>query len=89
MATAERLPRNTHAALAFRTDCAYTGGVKKTAHKFTSFESADAAEIVRYRNMTPQERVDLLLELVAQSQSSDETEHRLERVYRIVDLSES
>ena len=63
--------------------------MEKTAHKFTSFESADAAEIVRYRNMTPQERVDLLLELVAQSQSSDEAEHRLERVYRIVDLSES
>jgi len=63
--------------------------VKKTIHKFASFKEADAAEIARYRAMTPPQRMDLLLDLVAQGQPHDEAERRVKRVYRIVELAES
>ena len=61
--------------------------MKRTIQKFASFEDADKAEIVYYRSLTPRQRVDLLLDLVAQGQPSDEAERRLKRVYRIVKLS--
>ena len=63
--------------------------MEKTAQKFASFKEADQAEIAYYRSLTPLQRVDLLLELVAQGQPRDEAERRLKRVYRIVELSKS
>ena len=63
--------------------------MKKTVHKFTSFREADAAEIARYRAMSPRARMSLLLDLVAQGQPRDEAERRLKRVYQIVELAES
>ena len=68
---------------------AYSFQVKKSVQKFASFKEADDAEIARYRAMTPDQRMDLLLDLVAQGQPRNEAERRLKRVYRIVELSES
>jgi hypothetical protein len=63
--------------------------LEKTIHKFRSFEEADKADVAYYRSLTPQQRLDILLELVKRTQPDDEAEHRLKRVCRIVELSES
>jgi hypothetical protein len=61
--------------------------MERVAKIFRSFQDADEAETAYYRALTPPERIDILLELVRRGQSRDETECRLERVYRIVELS--
>jgi hypothetical protein len=63
--------------------------VEKVAQKFGSFKEADEADAAYYRSLTPKQRIDILLEMVAQRQPRDEAERRLKRVYRIVELSES
>ena len=67
----------------------YTPEVEKVVQAFRSFEEADAADAAYYRSLTPQERLDILLELVRRSGSIDEAECRLERVCRIVELAQS
>lgn len=63
--------------------------MEKIIRTFKSFEEADAADAAYYRSLTPAERLDILLELVKQGRSCDESEFRLERVYRIVELAKS
>ena len=53
------------------------------------FAKADKADAAFYRSLTPRERVDILLEMIAQEMPDDEAERRLARVYRIVELSQS
>jgi hypothetical protein len=54
---------------------------------FSDFEEAEAAEHRYYANMTPQERIDLQLELIWRwRQANHETDERLARVYRVVEL---
>jgi hypothetical protein len=60
--------------------------VEKTARVFRSFEEAERADREFYRSLTPPERLDILLDLVRENRPADETERRLERVYRIVEL---
>ena len=55
--------------------------VEKTVAKFRSFEEAEQADREFYRNLTPQERLDILLELLNHA-----PEQRLERVYRVTKL---
>jgi hypothetical protein len=52
---------------------------------FRSFEEADKADREFYRSLTPQQRLDILVELIAQHGPSQ----KLERVYRIVKLEQS
>ncbi len=52
--------------------------MQKTVAKFRSFEEAEKADRDFYKKLTPQERVDILLELLPHG-----PEQRLERVYRI------
>jgi hypothetical protein len=47
--------------------------------KFRSFEEAEKADREFYRNLTPQERLEILLELLNHA-----PEQRLERVYRVI-----
>lgn len=55
---------------------------------FSSFREAEEAERTFYTSLSPQERLDVLLELVARhSESMGEDAKRLERVYRVVELS--
>ena len=56
--------------------------------KFNSFAEAEAAEKAYYLSLTPEQRLDILLDLINQG-AGDEAEQRLERVYRIVKLHES
>ena len=53
--------------------------------KFSSFEEAEQADREEYRNMTPQERINILLALIDQGRP-DGADERLERVYRVVEL---
>ena len=57
---------------------------------FSSFGEAEEADSAFYASLTPQERVDLLLDIVARHRESiGETAERFERVYRIIELSQS
>ena len=56
---------------------------------FDSFAEHDAATRRYYAGLTPQQRLDLLLDLVFGEQAeNDEAAPRLQRVYRIVKLGE-
>jgi len=52
--------------------------VQKTVRKFKSFAEAEEADHDFYKNLAPQERLNILLQL-----STHEPERRLERVYRV------
>lgn len=55
--------------------------------KFNSHQEADKADREYYRSLTPQQRLDLLLELV--ETYSDAPPQGFERVYRIIKLERS
>lgn len=58
--------------------------------KFTSFEDADKADELYYAKLAPQERVDILLDLIASYRESlGEIAEGFERVYRVTKLSQS
>jgi len=55
---------------------------------FSSFREAEQADRAFYASLSPQERLEMLLDLVArQRESMGEAAQRLERVYRVVELS--
>ena len=56
---------------------------------FKSHEEAEAADRAYYAAMSPQERLNLLLEIVARHRESlGEAAERFERVHRIVELTQ-
>lgn len=61
--------------------------IEKVVQKFGSFEEADAADDAFYLSLKPQERLNILLELVRRANGG--SFGRLERVCRIVPLKES
>ena len=67
----------------------YTGrAMDKVLQVFHSFDDADHADEAYYADLTPQERVDILLDLVASYRESlGEAAARFERVYRVIELS--
>lgn len=73
-------------------DCAawYVRIVERVVRVFGSFADADAADDDDYANLTPQARLDLLLELIERHRSAlGEAAERFERVHRVVELSRS
>ena len=55
---------------------------------FRSFEDADEADEQFYADLTPEQRLDILLELIERHRSSlGEAAKRFERVHRLVELS--
>lgn len=52
--------------------------MEKTVAKFRSFEEAENADREFYKKLTPQQRLNMLLQLLNHA-----PEHRLERVYRV------
>ncbi len=62
--------------------------MEKVGRKFRSFAEAEQAEREYYRSLTPQQRLDLMLDLIRQS-VPDEAFERFERVCRVVKLHES
>ena len=62
--------------------------VERVIQLYRSFEAADQADDQFYANLTPEERLDLLLELVERHRGAlGETASRFERVCRITELS--
>lgn len=56
---------------------------------FRSFDDADQADDEFYAELTPNERLDILLELVERHRSAlGKAASRLERVHRIVELTQ-
>jgi hypothetical protein len=61
--------------------------MEKVISVFKSFEEERTAELAYYASLTPQQRVDLLLEMVASQQEGEgEAGQRLERVLAVVPL---
>jgi hypothetical protein len=64
--------------------------MSKAVRVFSSHDQADRADEAYYASLTPKERVDILLDLVAaQQESTGEAAKGLERVCRVVGLAES
>lgn len=64
--------------------------MKLTSHRFKSFAEADEHERAFYAGLSPEERVEILLELVARYRESlGEAAEGFERVHRVVELSSS
>jgi hypothetical protein len=63
--------------------------MEKIGKQFSSFAEAEQAEDYYYKSLTPDQRVNLLLELVAQhSNLFNGTSERFERVFRVAPLQE-
>jgi len=63
--------------------------VERVVQIFGSFEDAELADEQFYADLTPEERLNILLELVEQRRSAlGETASRFERVHRIAELSQ-
>ena len=59
----------------------------KEGKVFRSWRESEAADKELYQSLTPEERLAMVFELVALA-TPDESQQRLERVYRIVKLHE-
>ena len=56
--------------------------------RFETLSEADSAEAEYYASLTPEERLNILLELIEMYRSNQgEDSERLERVYRVDELS--
>jgi len=65
-----------------------TGVAQREFQIFSSFEAAERADDEYYAALDPQERLGILLDLVAAyRESTGENSARLERVYRVTELS--
>jgi hypothetical protein len=67
----------------------YNADVEKVARVFGSHDEADEADRRYFESLTPQQRLDIFLELLWRGRSGDDAAQRLERVYRVVELSQS
>ena len=62
--------------------------MERVAQVFRSFEEAERADDEYYASLTPEQRLDVLLEMIERYRSSlGEAAERFERVHRIVELS--
>ncbi len=62
--------------------------MERRVRRYSSFEEEEKATREYYLSLTPQERLDILLELIEQSRDpNDEASQGFERVYRITQLS--
>jgi hypothetical protein len=58
--------------------------MEKVVHKFRSHAEADAADRAYYHRLTPDQRMDVLLDLINAQRGTDEASQRLARVCRVV-----
>lgn len=64
--------------------------VERVVQIFRSFEDAEQADDQFYADLTPEERLDILLELVERHRRAlGEAASRFERVHRVVELQDS
>jgi hypothetical protein len=63
--------------------------MERVLRTFDKFGDAEKADDEFYASLTPQERLDILLEIVNQElEISGEAAKGLERIYRVIELSE-
>lgn len=62
--------------------------MKKVVRKFSSHAEADAADRRYYHSLSPQQRLNVLLDIIADHEEIHEAEKGLQRVYRIIELGE-
>lgn len=62
------------------------GSMEKVVKLFGSFSQAEEEDKLFYRSLTPEQRLDILLTLIAQRQATQthETTEGFKRVYRII-----
>ena len=66
----------------------YSRRVDSTVRRFDSFAEADDADTEYYALLRPEERLEILFDLIAMfRETHGEDSERLERVYRIDELS--
>jgi hypothetical protein len=64
--------------------------IERTVQKFSSHDEAERAEREYYNSLSPEQRVEVLLELMNRARDlTDPASQRIERVYRIVKLKSS
>jgi len=64
--------------------------IERIVQKFSSHEEAERAEREYYDSLSPEQRVEILLELMNRARDlNDPASQRLERVYRIVKLGDT
>jgi hypothetical protein len=64
--------------------------MERVVRVFSSFDEAEQPDAAFYANLTPQERLDVLLELIERHRSAlGPSAQRFERVHRVVELSRS
>ena len=63
--------------------------VERVVRQYESHAAADTADRAYYLSLTPQQRLEILFELVRRYREEHGCSERLERVYRIVELSRS
>jgi hypothetical protein len=64
--------------------------IDPTVQKFSSHEEAERAEREYYNSLSPEQRVEVLLELMNRGRDlNDPASQRLERAYRIVKLKDT
>ena len=68
--------------------CRYNQFVEP-ARKFATHAEAEEADREYYLSLTPQQRLEILFELVSQYRKEHGLSDRIERVYRIVELEQS
>ena len=61
--------------------------MKRIVRKFTSFRDSERADRDYYLNLTPEQRIEILLELVARyREDHHDASEGFKRVYRVVEL---
>lgn len=64
--------------------------MKKVVHKFASHAEADAANRAYHRSLTPEQRLEILFELIHRYREGfDEASKRFQRVYRVIERPRS
>ena len=64
--------------------------IERIVRKFSSHEEAERAEREYYKSLSPEQRVEILLELMNRARDlNDPASQRLEGVYRIVKLGDT
>ncbi len=81
--------RETDSFLANRRVRRYASVVEKVVTIHHSHREAEQADNEYYRRLTPEQRLDILLALINPEPEEHGPQSRLERVYRIVELSRS
>ncbi len=63
--------------------------MERVLRTFNQFGDAEEADWQYYSSLSPQERLDIMLEIIAQKlESSGEATKGLERVYRVIELAQ-